>query len=205
MRRLQVKVVARTVEIYRQQVDCIEIILLAISLSLYQQHLLCQAIGCIGFLRVTVPKVFFAERDRGEFRVGADGSQRDKLLHTSQPGVLHQQRTHNEIRVGEAPGIGTIGPDAADFSREVHNDLRARVTIEPLHDFFPCQVILFNLRDKDLVDATVPQGAHHVLPEKAASSGYYEPFAADFHGTPRFMSALAASDLLSGNISYEVI
>jgi hypothetical protein len=77
--------------------------------------------------------------------------------------------------------------------------LGVRITIEPLHGFFPGQVILFNLRDENLAGAKLPQGTDHVLPQKAATSGYHEPFAANFHGTSQFNSAPTVTDCLIGN------
>ena len=58
-----------TVEVNRQQVNGVEVILLPVGLSLDQQHLLSQPIRRICLLGITVPQVFFMERHRRELGI----------------------------------------------------------------------------------------------------------------------------------------
>ena len=59
-----VEIVPGAVEVYRQEEDGVEAILLAVGLGLHQEHLFGQAVGGVGFFGVTVPEVFFFERHR---------------------------------------------------------------------------------------------------------------------------------------------
>ena len=81
VRRARVEIVARPIQVGRQQVDGVEAVLLAVRLRLDEQHLLGQAIRRVGFLGVTAPQVFLAEGHRRELGVGADGADGDELLH----------------------------------------------------------------------------------------------------------------------------
>src|SRR5439155_13547353 len=66
VRRLKVEVVPRTVEVDRDQVDAREPELLTVCLQLDQQRLLGDPVRGVRFLRVALPQVLFAERDRRE-------------------------------------------------------------------------------------------------------------------------------------------
>ena len=79
VRRLQIEVVARPVEVHREQHDAVHAVLLAIGLRLRQHHLLGEAVGRVGLLGVAVPEVVFAERDGRELRVRADRAGRHQL------------------------------------------------------------------------------------------------------------------------------
>ena len=89
MRRLQIEVVARAVEIDREQGDGRKPELLPVGLGLHEQHLLRHAIGCVGLLRIAVPEIVFFERNRRELGVGADRPDRDKLTHAGKPSLFH--------------------------------------------------------------------------------------------------------------------
>ncbi len=74
------EIVARAVEIDRQQIDRIEAVLLAIGLAHDQQGFFGDAVGGVGFFGVAVPQFGFAEGDGREFRIGADRSDLDEFL-----------------------------------------------------------------------------------------------------------------------------
>ena len=97
----RVEVVARAVQVGRQQVDGVEAVLLAVRLRLDQQHLLGQAVRRVGLLGIARPQVVFAERHRGELGIGADRADRDELLHAGQPRLLHQLGAHDQVLVEE--------------------------------------------------------------------------------------------------------
>ena len=48
--RLEIEVVARTVEVHRQQEDAVEPVLLAVRLALHEHHLLGEPVGRVGLL-----------------------------------------------------------------------------------------------------------------------------------------------------------
>ena len=77
---LRVEIVAGAVEIHRQEVDALEPVLLPVGLEHYQQGLLGDRIGSVGLFGISAPKVFFAEGNGREFRVGGDRAQLDELF-----------------------------------------------------------------------------------------------------------------------------
>src|SRR5439155_20966616 len=63
---LEVEIVTRPVEIRGEQVDGVEAVLFPVGLRLHDQHLLGEAVGGVGLIRVAVPEVVFAEgHERG--------------------------------------------------------------------------------------------------------------------------------------------
>ena len=89
MRGFRIKIVAWTIEVYRQEKNRVKPVLGSVCLRLDKHHFLGQPIGRIGFFRITVPKVFF-KRNRSEFWVCADGSQGDKFFHTELTPIFHE-------------------------------------------------------------------------------------------------------------------
>src|SRR3954467_8374638 len=71
VRGLEVEIVPGPVQVDGQHVDGIHPVLGAVGLALHQQHLLGQAVGRVGLLRVAVPDVVLAKRRRGVLRVRA--------------------------------------------------------------------------------------------------------------------------------------
>ena len=55
--------------------------------------------------------------------------------------MLDQQCTHLEVVVEEAPWGRLVGPDAADASREVNDDLWSGVRIHRLDAIFSGQIV----------------------------------------------------------------
>src|SRR5919106_767104 len=86
MRARRIEVIAWTIEVHRQQKDAVVAILLAVSLTLDQEHLFGQAIRGVGFLWVAVPETLFLEGHRGVLRVGTYRADGDKLAHARPPG-----------------------------------------------------------------------------------------------------------------------
>ena len=126
MAALRVEVVAGAVEVDRDEVDGVEAVLLAVGLGLHQQHLLRQAVGRVGLLRVAVPEVVLAERHGRELRVGADGADLDELRDAADARLLHELDAHDRVVVEEAPRVGAVGADAADDGREVNDHVGAQ-------------------------------------------------------------------------------
>ncbi len=71
---MQIEIIARAVEIHRQQIDRVEAVLLAIGLAHDQQRFLGDAVGGVGLFGISVPQFGFVEGDGREFRIGADGA-----------------------------------------------------------------------------------------------------------------------------------
>ena len=110
VRRLQVEVVARAVEVHREQHDAVHAVLLAVGLRLHQQHLLGDAVGRVGLLGVAVPEVVFLERHRRELRIGADGAGRDELR---DPASRHSSKSCRPIIAfsnRKRPGLSRLAP-----------------------------------------------------------------------------------------------
>src|SRR5215467_11665257 len=101
MRRVQIKIIVWSIKIYREQKNCVEIVLLAICLSLHKQHLLREPIRSVRFFRISVPEVFLIKWNRCELRIRTNRADRYELLNTIPAPVLHQLGTHYEIVVKE--------------------------------------------------------------------------------------------------------
>ncbi len=119
MRRLQVEVVARAIQVNRQDEDGVESVLVTISLRLYQHHLLGQAIGCIGFFGVANPKIIFFEGNGGELGVGAYRTNGGELAHAALPRLVHQLNPHHQVVVKEFCRVLSVGPNAAHIGSQV--------------------------------------------------------------------------------------
>ena len=74
VRRCEVEIVARAVQVDREQHDAVHAVLLAVGLGHHQHHLLGDAVGGVGLLGIAVPDVVLLERHRRELGIGADGA-----------------------------------------------------------------------------------------------------------------------------------
>ena len=127
VRRLQIEVVARPVQVHREQHDAVHAVLLAVRLRLHQHHLLGDAVGGVGLLRVAVPEIVLLERDGRELRIGADGAERDQLRDLGEAALLEQLQPHHRVLEQVAAGVVAVRADAADLRGEVDDQVGARV------------------------------------------------------------------------------
>ena len=127
VRRFQVEVVARAVEVHREEHDAVHAVLLAVGLRLDQHHLLGHAVRRVGLFGIAVPEVVFLERHRRELGVGADRAQRDQLGDAGQAALLEQLQPHHRVLEQEPPGVGAVGADAAHAGGQVQDQVGARV------------------------------------------------------------------------------
>ncbi len=132
-RALRVEVVARAVEVHREEHHGVEAVLLPVGLALHEQHLLGEAVGRVGLLRVAVPEVLLAERHRAVLGVGADGAERDQLLEAHLPAHLEELHAHHQVVVEELPRVVAVGADAAHPGRQVQDQRRPGVAVERAH------------------------------------------------------------------------
>ena len=172
VRALGVEIIARTVQVDRQQEDGIEAVLLAVGLRLHQQHLLRQPVRRVGLFRVTVPQVFFFEWHRGELGVGADRAHRHKFFDPAQPGFVDQLHAHHQVVVEEFSRVLAVGADAAHLGSQVNDDIRvgchpASVWMEVSLD----QVVIFDFRDENISRAPALSFAVTKEPKKPGSAG----------------------------------
>src|SRR3990172_8462910 len=131
MRGFKVKVVPRSIQVYRQEIDSVETVLLPIGLGLDEQHLLRQTIGRVGFLWISFPQVHLPEWQRREFWVGADRANGDKFINAAFPGFVNQLHTHHQILVEELCRTITVGTDPPRQSRQMNDDHLRRLTASP--------------------------------------------------------------------------
>ena len=185
VRAARIEVVAHAVEIHRQQVDRVEGVLLPIGLRLHQQHLLRQTVRRVGLLRIAVPQIFFAKRNRRELRIAADGANCHVLLDTAPTGVLERQGAHLQVVVEETSRVLAIGADAADNRREVNDDVRLDVGVQPLHRRLVGQVVLRLPRRDDVPAAAALELGDDVPAEKAAAAGHDDALRGEITHEPR--------------------
>jgi len=171
VRGVQVEVVARAVQVDRQQEDAVEAVLLAVGLRLHQHHLLRQPVGRVRFLRVALPQVVLPERDRGELGVGADRPDGDEFLDPGHARPLDELEAHDGAVVEEPAGVVLVGRDAADHGGEVDDDVGPRVGEEPADRVPVAQVVVRRARHGDLPAAARPQLVHHERPQKPRPAG----------------------------------
>ena len=174
-----VKVVAGPVKVDGQEADGVEPVLLPVRLPLDEQHLLGQAVRRIGLLGVAAPQIFFAERKRGKFGIGADGTDADELTHAVPAGGFHQLHAHDGVVVEELARLVPVVTDAAHIAGEMDDDqlfrpgARRQVGKQPLDRLPLAQVIFLAARDEDLpiVHAARVQFGDDVLSKKAGAAG----------------------------------
>jgi hypothetical protein len=85
VRRLEVEVVARAVQVRGEEEDRIEAVLFAVPLRADENRLLRDSVRCVRLLRVAVPERRLDERDRRELGVRADGADDDELRRLVDP------------------------------------------------------------------------------------------------------------------------
>ena len=151
VRRFEVEVVTRSVEVRRQQEDRVEAVLLAIGLRADEDRLLGDAVGRVRLFGIAVPQVGLAERHGGELRIGADGAGDDELADAVFPRELEHVRSHHQVRVPEAARVEPVRADAAHLARKVEHPLGLCVAEEPLCLVPVRQVDLGATRDDDVV------------------------------------------------------
>ena len=105
----------------------VEAILLPVALRLHQHHLLRESIRRVGFFRIPVPEIVFAERRGREFRISANRPERDKLLAPVQPRLFDKLHAHHQVLVKKLAGIFLVGANAADYCGQVYDQIRMRV------------------------------------------------------------------------------
>ncbi len=154
----------RAVEVDRQQVDPVHVVLPAIGLKLNEQGLLGDAVGRVGLLGVTVPQVLLAKRNRRVLGVGADRSDADELAHARMPRGLDQLHAHHQIVVEELARPAAVGFDAPDDRGEVNQHVRTRVFEETTHVVAAAQVVFPAAGNKRIGAAASRQ-----LPDDGAS------------------------------------
>ena len=150
MRRLGVEVVARAVEIDREEHHAVHAVLLAVALRQHQHHLLGDAVGRVGFLGIAVPQVFLAERDRGELGIGADGSHRHQLPHPSQPALFEDVQSHHGVCEHVAPRVCAIGADAPNLRRKMENQIWLRIRHQLAHRLAVDQIVVVDEGHEDV-------------------------------------------------------
>jgi len=166
-----VEVVSGAVEVDGQQKYGVEAVFGAIGLGLDEEHFLCQAIGCVGLLGVTVPEVVFPEGNGREFRIGADGADCDELLDISQAGLLDKLDTHNEVFVEEFAGVLAVGADSADDCCEVDDNVGGHIVIHSDDVIEVDEVVVLDFGDEDIFAAAFLESLDYVAAEEAGAAG----------------------------------
>jgi len=97
MRTLRGKIISGTVKIDGHKKNGIETVLLAVGLSLDQEHFLGQPIRGVRLFRIAIPQVLLPERQRRELGIAADRAQGDEFLDLAQKGFMQELDAHNGI------------------------------------------------------------------------------------------------------------
>ena len=174
MRRLEVEVVAGAVEARRHEVDAVDAVLLPVGLRADEERALGGAVRRVRLFGVAVPELVLAERHRRVLRVDADRADGHELVYRVQARELEDVSSHHEVRVPEAPGVGSVRADAADLGGEVEDHPRPGLVEEPLGLLPARQVVVAAARDDDVV-AVGAQPLDEVRAEEPAAAGDEDP------------------------------
>ena len=172
VRRLQVEVVARAVEIDGKHRDGGKPVLLPVRLGLHKKHLFGQTVGRIGFFRIAVPEILLSERNRRELGIGTDRPGGDKLADPRKPSPFHELGPHHQIFIEKTAGAQPIGLNSAHACRQVNDDIRTRVQEEPLHRIKLNQIILAAPGNENISGASQPEALDHMRSQKPGATGH---------------------------------
>src|SRR5262245_34898248 len=112
MRALQIKVIARPIEVGRQQKDTVVAILATISLTLNKKHLLGKAIGSVCLLWIPIPQFIFMKRDWRVLGVRTDGTNSYELTDMGFPGRVEELHTHHQVVIKVLRWMGSVRSDS---------------------------------------------------------------------------------------------
>src|SRR5205085_1498336 len=174
--RLEIEVVARTVEIHRQQEDAVEAVLIAICLELHEQRFLRDAVRRVGLFGIAIPQLVFFERDVRELRIGADGSELHEFFDAGEPRFFDELNAHDRVLVEEAAGMFAIRADAADDGRTVNDEIRFIRREERARCGGIAEVELFRARRENRRRVLALQPFADEAAEKAAAAGEEDAF-----------------------------
>ena len=177
MRTLGIEVVARAVEVHRDQIDGVEAVLVAIRLALHQQHLLGEAVRSVGLFRIAIPEVFLAERHRRELGIRADGAHRQELGHAGLPSALDQLDAHDRVVIEESAGVLSVGAYPAHHSRKMDYQIWLAVGQRPVDVGEPAQVVVLDLWDEHLSGSGILQTGHNDRAQEACPARDHDPLA----------------------------
>ena len=152
-----VEIVPGAVEVYRQEIDGIEFVLLPVCLGLDKEHLLGQPVGRVGFFWIAAPQIFFLKRDRGELGIGAHGADGDEFFNSNLPPYLHELNAHHEVIVEELSGIFAIRPDTTDPGSKVDDNVGFCIFIEPFYRLHLDEVVILTSRHEDILTDPLPE------------------------------------------------
>ena len=184
VRACGIEVVARPIQVHRDQVDDVEPVLGAIGLALDEQHLLGEPVRCVGLLRIPVPQVHLAERHGRELRIRAHGPDLDELRDTGQTRPLHELDAHHGVLVEEPAGIVAVRADAADNGRQVDHQVRPRVGQRATHAVAGAQIVGDGPRHDHVARPRSLQAAHDGPTQEPGATGHHDPAAAPETGHP---------------------
>jgi len=173
-----VEIVPRAVEIDGDEIDGVEAVLLAIGLALDEEHLLGEAVGGVGLLRVAVPEFVLMEGNGGVFRVGADGADGDEFGDAGAASLFDEEHAHHGVVVEEGARILAVGADASDDGGEMDDDVRVGISEGALDAGFGAEIVVRAAGDDDglRVGAGVPELGDDVTAEEATAAGDHDAF-----------------------------
>jgi hypothetical protein len=140
-------------------------------LRLHQHHLFRQTIRRVSFFRVTAPQIVFLKRHGCELWISADRADRHEFAHVVLTGLLHQLCAHHEIVVEEFAGILLVGSNAADYRRQVNDQVGSSVGEQTLNVSHLNKVVINTARDEYLDAREGFQFCHKRAAEKTCASG----------------------------------
>ena len=132
VRRLQVEVVARPVEVDRQQRDRVQAVLLAIGLRAHEQRLLRDAVRRVRLLGIAVPEILLAERRRRVLRDTSRSSPASTSFATPASRLCSSTCVPmTRFACQKSPGAARLAPIPPASCRQVEHDLGLGVAEEP--------------------------------------------------------------------------
>ena len=175
MRLIRIERVARSVQIDRKQVDCVQAELLSVGLRLHQQHLFRHPVRSVGLLRVAVPEIFLAKRYRGYLWIGTDRTEGDDLFHLMEARLLDHLDAHLHIFIEEPAGILPVRSDPAYDSRQMDHQLRSRIGKQSSRLGRDAKVVFVGAEYEQMLAADGFEGVGDMAAEETVASGNQNP------------------------------
>src|SRR5208283_4747675 len=138
---------------------------------LHQHRFLGDPIWSVGFLRIAVPEVLFAKRDRSELRIGADGADGDDFFDIVQARLLNHLDAHHQVVIEEFSRIRAIRADAAHNRGQMNHDLGTRVAKYAGRLGRIAQVILAGAENPEIPAPQLLKLYDYIAAEKAGAAG----------------------------------
>ena len=167
----RVELVARSVEVGRDQIGEALPVLRGVDLGVDELRLLGDAVRRVGLLGVAVPQARLLERHGRELRVRAHGAEQHRLVDAGRgPSGLDDVGAHHQVGQVQRRRLGLVEADATDTGGEVDHAGGLVLGQQQLGHAGHGEVVV-GLAGHDDVGAEIPQPGDHPSTEEPRAPG----------------------------------